>query len=228
MAMIQKFNRLSFWSKIGVIGSVASIFAFIFYFIPAKDANNATKISQSAGNNSVQIGNVTGKVFVNSSSPQEKDTIQTISKLTDSMKQVTNKLENIELGIKEYRNTVQSENKYHESEILDKRSESVTSLQNAILDAENKRLEIKNTLDKFSLYNDLPNEIISQIEKLKNADIQLAQQIEKKTQEVDHEKEIINVQYDNKIIGRQTEKNINEGQSRKTQAPSIFRMDPYD
>ncbi len=69
MTIIMRFQRLSFWDKTAVLGSIASIISLAIYFLPATNFNRPEKSFQLAGNNSMQIGNVAGNVVINSPLP---------------------------------------------------------------------------------------------------------------------------------------------------------------
>lgn len=62
------FSRLSFWNKLGIYGSIASIIAIPLAFYLATPSTDNTKAtsstSQTAGHNSIQIGSSNGPITI--------------------------------------------------------------------------------------------------------------------------------------------------------------------
>ena len=72
MTIIQRFIKLSIWNKLAVLGSIASIIGLALYFFPINGPNHPAILTQLAGNNSMQIGNVAGNVVINAPPTDDK------------------------------------------------------------------------------------------------------------------------------------------------------------
>lgn len=75
--MFSKFKNLSFWNKVGALGSIASIIGLVVFFLPSTDAE---KISQTAGDHSTQIVNQAKEVIIHQESSDTKSAIEDIKR----------------------------------------------------------------------------------------------------------------------------------------------------
>ncbi|MDD5214324.1 MAG: tetratricopeptide repeat protein [Methylococcales bacterium] len=83
-----KFKSLSIWEKLGVIGSIASIFSIVIYFLPAASSPNADAVKNPISisgndNNPIQIDGNSGIININSQVNIEK----IVATLTDKHQQ---------------------------------------------------------------------------------------------------------------------------------------------
>lgn len=124
--------------------------------------------------------------------PESAATLRLLATMNEQHKQIIQKLKNIENDIKESRKNIQPIGQNdHEYEILEERIQSLKKLHEIILYTENKRLEVKKTIDDIYRRSNYSHESIDLINELYDADNRLEHEIASQIFEVNKEEELL-------------------------------------